>query len=173
MSQTRTLILLAVFAGTAMSLAGQGQFKADLNGYDEVPSLSTTGAGQISVRVSEDQRSLTVMLTFTKLEGVAQSARLRFGTPGTSGGVLASICGSPKPSCPTLADGSVTATIAPNDVQAVPAQGIAAADLAALIRALQNGAVYADVSTSKYPNGEIRGQLARGLEPGNGRGRGR
>ena len=107
----------------------QGMFKADLNGCNEVPTLSTTGSGQLAVKVSSDQKSLNVTLTFTKLEGVAQSADLRLGMPGMTGGLLAWICGGCKPSCPTAAQGSATATIAADDIQTVPGQGIAADDL--------------------------------------------
>ena len=162
-------IILMVSASVLMA---QGMYKADLNGYNEVPTLSTTGSGQLAVKVSSDQRSLNVTLTFTKLEGVAQSVDLRLGMPGMTGGLLAWICGGLKPSCPTAAQGSATATITANDIQAVPGQGIAAADLASVILALENGAVYAHISTNKFQNGEIRGQLGRGNGGGNGRGRG-
>ena len=54
----------------------------------------------------------------------------------------------------------------------MPAQGLAAADMAALVNAIQNGAVYVNVITSTRANGEIRGQLSRGGGKGNGNGDG-
>src|SRR5258706_9362518 len=148
-------------AGAAMLLGDDddnqgGQFKASLSGYQEIPTLSTASSGDISVKLSSDQKTLTVTLTFTKLEGIAQSAGLYFGATATSGNIVARICGAPKPSCPATADGTVTATVVASDVLADTAQGIAAGDLAALIRALDNGVVYANVITSKYASGEIR-----------------
>jgi hypothetical protein len=152
-----------------------GQFKASLSGYQEIPTLSTASSGDVTVMLSADQKTLTVTLTFTKLEGVAQSAGLYFGAAATTGNIVAHICGAPKPACPATADGTVTTTIVAADVVAVTGQGIAAGDLAALIRAMENGVVYANVITSKYAFGEIRGQLDRGFgsSAGGNQGRGR
>ena len=168
------LILCALLVETASLAQGEGgQFKSNLNGYNEVPTLSTASSGQVTAQLSEDQKSLNITLTFTKLEGVAQSAHLHLGLPATTGGIVAYICGSPKPSCPATADATVTTTVAASDVLAVPAQGIAAGDLASVMNALKNGALYANVYTTKYATGEIRGQVTRGFGPGNGNGNGR
>jgi hypothetical protein len=164
------VFLALLFAG-AGSLLAESQFKANLSGYDEVPTVSTASSGHISVQIAKDEKSLSVTLTFSKLEGVAQSATLHFGAPATSGGVFAFICGSPKPSCPTTTDGTVTTTIAANDIIALTSQGIVAADLAAVIRAIENGSVYANVRTTKFSTGEIRGQLDHGGGPPPGKGK--
>jgi hypothetical protein len=158
----------ALFLVNAAILLGDddgqgGQFKASLSGYQEVPTLSTASSGDVSVMLSADQKTLTVTLTFSKLEGTAQAAGLFFGATATTGNIAAHICGAPKPACPATADGTVTTTIVAADVLAVTGQGIAAGDLAALIRAIENGVVYANVITSKYAFGEIRGQLGRGF----------
>jgi hypothetical protein len=166
------LFVLVVCGGASVALA-QGQFKADLNGYQEVPTLSTASSGQVSVKIADDQKSLSVTLSFSKLEGVAQSGHLGFGVAGMTSTILAYICGGTKPSCPTTADGSVTATIAPADILAIGGQGIAAGDLAGVIHAIESGAVYVNVRTTKYANGEIRGQLGRGNGPPPGKGKGR
>jgi len=39
------------------------------------------------------------------------------------------------------------------------AQGIAAGEIAEIIRAMRAGVTYANVHTNKHPTGEIRGQL--------------
>lgn len=146
---------------------GKGQFKADLTGFNEVPTVLTTGSGQVTVAPSSDQTSLSVTLNFSKLIGVAQSAGFFLGTPATTGGAVAPICGGTKPACPTTADGTVTISLSANDVLAVSAQGLAAGDLAGAIQALASGAIYVNVITTKFSNGEIRGQVGRGL--GNGK----
>lgn len=140
-----------------------GQFKAVLNGYNEVPSILSTGSGQLTLAVSSDEKSLSITLKFTKLLGVAQSAGLYLGLPNTTGGLIAPICGGTKPTCPTAADGTVTVTITAADVAAIAAQGLAAGDLASVTQAVANGAVYVNVFTNKFTNGEIRGQLGRGF----------
>jgi hypothetical protein len=125
----------------------------------------------VTVAVSSDQTSLDVTLKFGKLLGVAQSASLYLGSPATTGGAVAALCGGSAPACPTAAEGTVTITLTASDVLAVKAQGLAAGDLASVIQALANGAIYVNVVTDKFTNGEIRGQLGRGFSFGNiGRG---
>jgi hypothetical protein len=169
MLRTTRYLLCAFLAGTATFALGEdhhhgvpGQSKGNLNGYNEVPAVLTTGSGQITLTVSSDQKSLSVTLTFTQLEGVAQSASLYLGSTGTTGGAIAPICGGLKPACPSTANGQVTTALSANDVAAIPSQGLTAGDLASVIQALANEAVYVNVVSSKFPNGEIRGQLERG-----------
>lgn len=170
------LLRLCLLLGTAIfALAegnGQGEFKANLNGYSEVPSGITTGTGQITVTASSDGKTLNITLNFSTLVGVAQSAGLYLGLPATTGGLIAPLCGGTKPACPTTADGTVTTTIATGDVAAIGAQGLAAGDLASVIQALTNGAVYVNILTDKFATGEIRGQLGRGFAFGQSGGRG-
>jgi hypothetical protein len=168
----RTQVLGGLLLGSAGLLLGQGNYKADLSGYNEVLAISTTASGEITVQISADQKSLDVTLAFTKLEGVASAANLYLGMPATTGGIVANLCGTPKPACPTTANGTVTVTLGLSDVLAVTAQGILAGDMAALVSAIENGAVYVNVITSKFANGEVRGQLSRGGGPPPGRGNG-
>lgn len=165
-------LYVCVFLATAtLAFAkdhGSGQFKAVLTGYSEVPAVLTTGSGQLTIAVSSDQKSLNVTLNFSNLAGVAQTAGFYLGLPGTVGGAVAPICGGTKPACPTAADGGVTVSLAASDILAIPAQGLAAADLTAALHALSNGAIYVNVLTDKFPNGEIRGQLGRGFGIGRG-----
>lgn len=171
MFQTTSLricfLLLATASQPFADSHAPGEFKSNLTGYAEVPAVLTTGSGQATVAVSSDQKSLDVTLKFSNLVGVAQSASLYLAFPGTTGGVIAPICGATKPACPTAATGSVTVTLASSDVVAIPAQGLAAGDLASVIQAIVNGAVYINVITNKFSNGEIRGQLGRGFAFGN------
>lgn len=166
MLMTNQLRVLALLTGTAAYALGQGhdsgQFKGDLSGLNEVPSVLTIGSGQLTVVVSDDHKSLDATLDFTALVGVAQSAGLYLGFPATTGGKIALLCGGAKPACPTTADGSVKVTITSADVLAIAAQGLAAGDLASVIQAMGDGAVYVNVNTDKFINGEIRGQLGRG-----------
>jgi hypothetical protein len=151
----------------------EGQFKASLSGYNEVPSIASPGSGQVTLSVSSDQKSLSVTLNFAQLAGVAQSAGLYFGLPATMGGLIAPICGGTKATCPTTAAGTVTVTLAATDIAAIMAQGLTAGDIASVIHAIANGAVYVNVLTNKFANGEIRGQLGRGFGLGQGVGGGR
>jgi hypothetical protein len=61
------------------------------------------------------------------------------GSVGKAGPVLVPLCGP----CTSPATGTVAVS-------------------AAVIKAIDKGAAYVNVHTAKYPNGEIRGQLAKG-----------
>ena len=53
----------------------------------------------------------------------------------------------------------MTGTITPADVIGPAGQGIAPGEFAEVVRAIRNGAVYANVHSTLRPGGEIRGQL--------------
>jgi CHRD domain len=53
----------------------------------------------------------------------------------------------------------VTGTITPDQVLAQTAQGFAAGDFDELVRAIHNGAAYANVHSTMFTPGEIRGHI--------------
>ena len=54
---------------------------------------------------------------------------------------------------------TITGTITAANVVGPDAQGVAPGDFADLVRALRAGVAYANVHTTKYGGGEIRGQF--------------
>jgi hypothetical protein len=154
------LALVAVLVASAALAHGDnnGSGKAKLNGYQETPmSLSTTGKGSFRVKVRSD--GLHYTLRYEDLEADALFAHIHLGQRATSGGVIAFLCGGgDKPACPAR-EGEVTGVIDAADVVGPAGQGIAAGELTEVIRALRAGAVYANVHTTKYTGGEIRGQV--------------
>jgi hypothetical protein len=99
-----------------------------------------------------------------------------FGDDHNLGQFKANLSGYAElPAVITTGAGQLTATVtlSANDIQAVAAQGLAAHDLATVLQAMSNGAVYVNVITDKFANGEIRGQLIRGFSFGHGIGIGR
>lgn len=64
--------------------------------------------------------------------------------------------------CPTTLSGTITGTISPANVTGPTAQGIDAGDLVSALEAVQDGDAYANLHTTKFPAGEIRGQVHRG-----------
>lgn len=153
-------LIVAGLAGQAMADRGGRQMKARLSGYDEVPSVSSTGRGQFLARIADDGGALDYTLSYQNLEGTTTSAaHIHFGQPGVNGGVSAFLCGGGgKPACPPVS-GSVSGTLVAADVVGPASQGIAAGELAELIAAMRQGATYANVHTDKHPSGEIRGQI--------------
>jgi hypothetical protein len=160
---------LALAGGTRGHHKGGGpfqsgtQFQAHLTGYQEVPSINSTGQGDLSLTVGNNQ--LSFQLTYS---GISPNvAHVHVAQPGVNGGVSFYLCGGGgKPACPAPASGSsvtISGTVLPADVQAIPAQNFPAGDLNPVIAAMRAGVTYANMHTTAFPAGEIRGQLVPGF----------
>ena len=156
------IVSLAVAAGTDHGKKkNRNQFTAVLTGHQEVPAVHTAGHGRLSLTVN-DNNTLSYELTYAGLNAAAAVSHVHFGQPNVNGLVSFFFCGGGgKPACPagTSSTATVTGTIAPADVLAIPTQGLAAGDLAAIVKEIRAGFAYANVHTSQSPGGEIRGQL--------------
>ena len=154
--------LAIVLALAVVSTAAQAQTThvAVLDGLQENPSISTTAIGVFIVAIAADEQSLNTVLNYSPLEGgMVLGAHIHVAREFVNGGIVIHLCGSGgKPACPTPA-GQVTATVTAADVVDVAAQGIAAGELAEVIRAMRRGATYVNVHSTAFPGGEIRGQI--------------
>lgn len=131
---------------------------AQLNGYQEVPPISTTGRGEFRARLTHE--GIAFVLRYSRLEGgAAAAAHIHFGQVGVNGGVSAFLCGGGgKPPCPA-SPAVVRGLIERNDIIGPTGQGIAPGELGELLRAIRAGRGYANVHNARYPTGEIRGQI--------------
>ena len=168
-------VALVVLAGASYAVAqGTGQTPdngpgnpgreerahAELNGYQEVPSVSTTGFGEFTAIVDDETQTITYTLTYAAVQGVATAAHIHLGQRSVNGGVSAFLCGGgDKPPCPLVA-GTVTDVITPAEVVGPALQGIEPGSMPELIRAIRAGATYVNVHSTRFPNGEIRAQIA-------------
>ena len=163
-----TIAVLAIGAiGTASAhddKSGHKNSKANLGGFAETPSISTTGSGKLELSLDAAGTTLTYSLTYKDLQGGAVlGAHLHLGQPGVAGGIIADLCGGTKPACPASPTATaITGTITAANILGPAAQGIGVGEFAEVLRAMRAGAVYANVHTAGYPNGEIRGQLRGG-----------
>lgn len=155
------IAILCAAAGVTVAGAdgGGGDFDARLSGYEETPStISTVASGRFEADVDRRAREIDYELSYSDLEGNVLFAHIHFGRRATSGGVSAFLCGGgDKPPCPQ--SGTVEGTIDAADVIGPTAQGIEPGAFEELVRAMQVGATYANVHSSKWPGGEIRGQI--------------
>jgi hypothetical protein len=170
---------------TAIAKNGNGEggrsFHASLDGFQEVPSISTNGRGTFRARL-KSSTELEFRFTYRDLEGalgpapagtVVGQAHIHFSQFATNGGIAVVLCGGAKPPCPTTNPATVEGTITASDVVGPSSQGIAAGEFGELIRAMRHGATYVNIHTVPYPNGEIRGQIDRGRHFGFFRGKGK
>lgn len=149
-------LLLVALAPVAVG-DGDNEFRASLNGYLEVPSIATDARG--SFRAELDGDTLSYRLTIRDFSEDPLFAHIHFARPDVNGGVIAFLCGGDdKPVCPR--NGTVNGTITAANVIG-PGRGITAGEFGELIKAMRNGATYANVHSNTYQPGEIRGNITR------------
>jgi hypothetical protein len=161
------LALVLAVAGLAVGMSAAsgddegGPLRARLNGYQEVVgpgSISTTGFGDFEARIDADAQTISYRLTYV-LENAATQAHIHFAQRHVGGGVIAFLCGGgDKPACPSPG-GTVTGTIDAADIIGPSSQGIEEGSFAEAVRAMRAGATYANVHSTRWPAGEIRGQI--------------
>jgi CHRD domain len=158
-------------AGSAFGHDSSARLESRLRGYDEVPlALSTTAKGHFSAHHDKASHTITYELSYHDLEGDVQQAHIHFGRRGLNGGIMVWLCqttvrpapgplAATVPTCPQ--SGTVTGVINASSVLAPAGQGIEAGAFDEFVRAIRNNAGYVNVHSTKYPGGEIRGQLGR------------
>ncbi len=150
-------LLLVALAPVAVG-DDDNEFRASLNGYLEVPSISTAARG--SFRAELRGSTLHYRLTIRDFSENPLFAHIHFARPDVNGGVIAFLCGGGgKPACPR--NGTVTGTVVAANVIGPADRGITAGEFGELIRAMRNGATYANVHSPTYMPGEIRGNITR------------
>jgi hypothetical protein len=143
------------------------RIEAALEPRQEVPALVSTARGSFSARLFLANGTLEYALTYNGLQGDVRQAHIHIAQPGVNGGIMVWLCGTtqnPGPAgtqvCPQ--DGTITGTITSADVLAVNLQGIEVGNFEDFARAVIQGSAYANVHTTQWPGGEIRGQLGAG-----------
>jgi len=161
------LALPAVFLGAAYAEAVilPGNFSAALSGYQEVPPVFSGASGNFSLSISSGGTSATYRLSYTGFTSPVLQAHIHFGPQPTNGGIIIFLCDNTghapagTPLCPPSPGGTVTGTLTSAGVRSVTGQGIAAGNFAGLLGAIEHGDAYANVHSTAFPAGEIRGWL--------------
>ncbi len=179
------IVLVATLVVFSASYAYAEEFFARLDGFQEIGSLPSatafpTGAvlssGSGTLRLSLDSKAGTATFTLTYSDvgttapklGTVTQAHIHFGKRHVSGGVMVFFCatppiagpaGTPSP-CPANS-GTVTGTFTGPSVVGPAAQNVNPGDFNALVEALRSNTAYANIHTTGFPAGEIRGQIRR------------
>ena len=170
MNRRSTQVVLAgviamVLAAAGVAVAGadddDGDVRARLKGFEEVPAVSTVASGRFKAEIDRSEQRIDYKLTYRDLEAPVLFAHIHLGQRTANGAVSAFLCGGgSKPPCPQ--SGKVEGTIVPADVIGPASQGIAPGEFDELVRAIRAGVTYANVHSEKFPGGEIRGQINGG-----------
>jgi CHRD domain len=193
-----TVASTAVLLGFAVSAVADNEydhdrnkrqrvFRAQLVGFNEVPSVSTTAQGEFYAIVNEAGTALTFWLSYKGLTFDAAQAHIHFGQHHTNGGVSVWLCQSaavPLPRapadvaarvavCPLRATTMpISATITAADIVGPAGQGIAGntattpGDFAELLAAIRAGAAYANVHSGVAGNTNVTPPIAAVGFPG-------
>ena len=154
----------------------------NLTGYQETPAtINSSGSGEFAAKISADGTEIQYVLRYRDLSTNVLQSHIHFGRPALTGGIVLFLCtnlnppaGVPTPpACPQAPVGGGTQTVTgtltaanmlvPNLASNPASQGIdpGAAGFAEVVKAIRNGAAYANVHTAKVPSGEIRGALGK------------
>jgi hypothetical protein len=141
------LVVCAVLGRRASADHREIAVRATLRGLNEVPP--TTSRATATLRATLDEAGQRISFT------------LEFHDPTkVNGGVMVFFCGGGgQPACPAATSGTITGAITAANVVGPVEQGIAPRNFADVVYAIRTGNAYANIHTSRFPNGEIRGQL--------------
>jgi hypothetical protein len=160
------------------------RFAARLSGYNEVhfiaaptPALrgavSTQARGSFRAMIDGAANIIHYELSFEGLEADVTQAHIHFGQRHTVGAIVVWLCqtaGTPAPAAVTALTpqcggpraSTVTGMITPAQVLTATGQGIDAGEFDEVVRAIRAGATYANVHSTLFPPGEIRGPIDEG-----------
>ncbi len=178
----RLRILIIAMLGLFLMAAGgprdQDRLRANLIGFREVPANSTVASGDFRAAISDDDTTIHYKLTYSGLEANVTQAHIHFGQRFVAGGISLWLCQVPgvttdpaglAPTCPQEATGNnaVEGDLTFNNLVGPAAQGIDGGtppvrtpeEFAEIIKAIRAGLTYANVHSTKFPSGEIRGQI--------------
>lgn len=157
---------LGLVVTTAVAFADNlRDLRAHLSGYQEVPTLSTSGRARFDARINREETEVRWRLSYAGTESAVTQAHIHFSAPALNGPIVVFLCTNlgngpagtqPCPSAPATISGTFTAA---DVLEGAAGQGLEAGNLAELIAALRAGATYANVHTTERPGGEIRGQI--------------
>ena len=164
-------IAVAIVGAVAIAAAAMAGDRAKIGtvmtGYEEVPAVSTTGNGTFHARINRSAQEIPWTLTYDDLEGQVTQSHIHFGQVGVTGPITVWLCQKGQATAPAgtaecpAPPATVTGVITPASVtNQAAAQGISSGEFDELVRALRAGVAYANVHSSTWPGGEIRGQLS-------------
>jgi hypothetical protein len=166
------LLVVATAVTAGVQAAGKGEqgptnFSAQLISYNEVPAVSSVAVGSVTLAIDDDAGTIAYRLAFSGLEGTVTQSHVHLGQPDVNGGIMLWLCGSATnpgpagtPACP--AGGEVSRLLGPADVVGPAGQGVSPTEFAEAVAAIRAGVAYANVHSTMWLGGEIRGQLRPG-----------
>src|SRR5436309_680465 len=163
----RTTLILTAMSLLVLPLVAYGddndgparEFRANLQGRNEVPLTLSAARGRLALTVNATDTSVHFVLQYMGLQTMVTASHIHVAQPNVNGGVAVFFCGGGgRPACPQ-GQGTVEGDFTAADVLALPTQQLEVNNLAKLLAAIRAGKTYANLHTQTSPAGEIRGQI--------------
>ncbi len=158
-------IVAAAVAGMSSSYTHAQEFTTQLSGFNEVPAaILSPGTGMLHLNLDAQAGTLAYTLSYSGLTTPVTQAHIHFGKQHVAGGIMAFFCSNlgnapaGTPACPENG-GTVSGTITADGVVGPEQQNVTPRDFNALVAAITSQTGYANVHTTKFPPGEIRGEI--------------
>jgi CHRD domain len=169
-------IAAIALTNSAMAHERSNSIEVRLKSYQEVPPVSSPATGRFEATYDEASATISYELSYSGLEGDVRQAHIHFGQHGVNGAIMVWLCQSAtnvdptglSPQCPGPNAGTVRGLIQSANVicpantctAAAPfGQGIANGEFEEFVKAIRAGVAYVNVHSSRFPGGELRGQL--------------
>ena len=160
-----TPLVAMVLLSVASSAIARDDLEARLKSYQEVPAVSSAATGRFKASIDKASNTIRYELSYAGLEGDVRQSHIHIGQRGVNGGITIWLCQTAAnvspiattPLCPQ--SGSVNGVVSAADVIGPVGQGIAATEITKVLAAVRAGVAYVNVHSSRFPAGEIRGQL--------------
>lgn len=139
-----------------------------MKSHKEVPAVSSTATGRFKASVDDKAGTIGYELSYRGLQGDVRMAHIHLGQRGVNGGIMVWLCQTTanpdptnlSPTCPQ--SGTVSGLVQAANVVGPAGQGVEPLEFAELVAAIRAGVAYVNVHSSKFPAGELRGQLQDG-----------
>jgi hypothetical protein len=162
----RSLLVAVALTLAAVPLWSQGgSLVTRLRGFEEVPAISSPAGARFSGSINAAETELTYQINYFNVETVVTQSHIHFAQKGVNGGIVVFLCTNlgngpaGTPACPS-GNGTVSGMLHSADVVgSAGSQGIAAGEFFSLVRAIKAGIAYANVHSTAFPGGEVRGQI--------------
>ena len=173
----RHVVAAAALAAASFAMsAAQARaehFTATFSGFNELGALNaetgailSNGTAMLSLDLDEKNQTATYTLTFSGLSAPVTQSHIHFGKRHVPGGVIVFLCSNlgngpvGTPACPANG-GTVTGTLTAASVVGPAGQNLAAGDFEGFTDAVESNTAYGNIHTTKFPAGEIRGEVRR------------
>jgi hypothetical protein len=156
-------LAVAVAIACGSSSSSGTHFGATLDGPTETPPTPSNGTATASF--IDNGASMDFTVTATGLTTNWTLAHIHLADAGVPGGVIADLAtGTGTPAPPAATSGTITGTITRPNTNArnpnPPLGDGGTMTYADLLTLMRNGNTYVNIHTTRFPSGELRGQIA-------------